>query len=255
MDPIQPVNDLDTPADAPTPEGTPEMTPEMTPEAPQVTPTPDLTPSEAPVSAPEPVSFDQPIVAAADPVAPAPTPAPTAPAFPAQPFAGQPIASSDVPVPTNSQPKSKKGLMIGLIAGAGGLVIVGVVLILSLFVFGGSDFKKFKAALENKKATNCTVSKDDDSMTVQANDGWSKFRVQYGSTNLIALEDENTVYMWTGTSSGYQMDYTSSIKSQIESLSSTASGIDGTGPGETIKCEANSKADFTPPSDIKFTKY
>ncbi|MDR1970176.1 MAG: hypothetical protein LBQ11_02430 [Candidatus Nomurabacteria bacterium] len=269
MDPNQPDSSFGGPTDVPTPEVTP--TPELEPEQP-ITPEPTPELFEQPVLTEEPtistfeteslspVDDNQPTVSVEEPVAapvmtvPETTPEP-ATAFSAQPIVSEPMSAPNLPT---DQPKSKKGLIIGLAAGIGGLIIIGVVLVLVLFVFGGDTIKtpeQLAQAIKDKKAINCVITKDGETGTIQSNNGWSKLRMKApaglggGEMNVLAIEGD-AMYVWSeGDSNGYKTKYDKTT------IDRTTSGIDNDVKlKDTVKlnCEPSSQADYSVPSNIKF---
>ncbi|MCL2451616.1 hypothetical protein FWD20_01925 [Candidatus Saccharibacteria bacterium] len=234
MDPNQQDNPSGEPTDAPTPEVTP------TPEEP-------TTPVEP---APEPTLPEQPEAPAEAPLQPTPTE--TTPDFSAQPIAGQPTTTASPPV--SGKPKSKKGLIIGLVAGIGGLLIIGVVLFLILVVFNSgkiNSMAELRDAIRDRKAVNCIVSMTQDGathhdMTIQANDGWSKIHMSFSTPMDIEAwtikEGDN--YITYATTSGYNIKITQDSSTfSPDNMTSNDSIPDDA----ELKCEPNNKADFTVP--------
>jgi hypothetical protein len=271
MNPDQQDNSFGGQTDMPTPEATPP-TPEQTPmpevappESPIVNTTPTgipeqpvnvVQPAEQTIStAPEIAPVDSAAISPAGPE-PASTPevAPTpvaAPASPTQPVVAGGIGSA-TSMPADTPPKSKKGLIIGLIAGVGGLVIIGVVVILFLFVFNGGqikNFAEFKKALEDRKAVNCTAtisqSGIEAEMTIQANDGWSK--VHMAAPSMMNMEmwviKDGSEYTTYATALG---QYYKSTQSNVE-LGSFDSDSLSEDDVKDLKCKPNNQADFTVP--------
>jgi len=279
MDPNQASDPFGGATGAPTPEVTP--TPETTtPEtAAPVEPTPapvDTTPAvdpilttapvESPVENPvevapptEPVAPEQPLadpapvanpvepVTPADPVA-APTPTPVvAPIVTGQPIVG----SSATPA---GQPKSKKGLMIGLIAGIGGLVVIAVVLVLFLFVFGGGKIKsvaELQDAVKNQKAINCTFTISMSGITVenytfQTDDGWNNIHMKIPSMlNMEAwmVKDGDEYTMYTSAMG----QYTKSTTAGPESSGAFDESYFTEDTIKDLECKPSSESDFTIP--------
>jgi hypothetical protein len=277
-----------TPEQAPVPAPAPEPMPEPTPE-------PEPTPSEPPVADPvqadtpsQPVDTAQPIEQpemapiapeAAEPVAPVDmanptepeptltpssepvptpeaTPMPVVPESPAQPVGGD-TASPTAAMPIGAPSKSKKGLIIGLVAGIGGLVIIGVVLFLLLVVFNGGgqikNYAEFKNALDNHKAMNCdvTVSQEGASvnMTIRADNGWNKVYMSIPSlmeTWRIKEGDKYTSYAIVmgqyvkGTQSASEFDESAKDLVGEDTLSEDKTKLD---------CKPNNQADFNVPDE------
>ena len=183
-----------------------------------------------------------------------------------QAVVGGPVVSSDsnTAIPESS-PKSKKGLLIGLIAG-GVVLIAAIVAVLFLFVFNGGtigSLDEFKSAIDNKKAVNCIVTlaasdttgnsssssalAGDMKITLQANDGWSKIKMKMNiMVEINTLVTDGTMYSWAdGATTGQKAQYNSSqIDSSISQIKSSA---------KSVECEPNNKADFSVPSNINFT--
>jgi hypothetical protein len=219
-----------------------------------VQPTEPSAPEQPPVDLTAPAASTVPVGSTApiDPVAPVATP--PAPTSPTQPAAGQPIASSVNP-PTNEQPKSKKGLIIGLVSGIGGLVVIGVALVLIFFVFNGGgqikNFAEFKDAIENRKALNCSaeISQNGVSleMTIQADDGWNKLH--------MSIPSMMNTEMWTVKEGDKYTAYTTSMGQYMKSTQSSldTSGINSSSLSEddvkNLDCKPNNQADFTVPDE------
>ncbi|MDR0957073.1 MAG: hypothetical protein LBM09_00635 [Candidatus Nomurabacteria bacterium] len=171
----------------------------------------------------------------------------------------QPIGGAPLP-PVANKPKSKKGLIIGLIVG--GVLLIGItLLILFLFVFNGGDTIKsadeFRDAVRNKKAVNCEVDiknianasggfelAEGSKATIQANDGWSKVRMNVDlgimKVNVLMIEGD-AAYAWYGTT-GTKIPYDAS------QIGETAEGMDEA--DFEVNCKPNSEADFSKPSNI-----
>lgn len=269
MDPNQPDNSFGGP-DVPTPEAipTPEESTIPTPEdvVPISEPTPLEQPQvslEVPTEPENPMDMAQPSIESTEstvpvePIAPTETmadsitPTPTVePVPPIEPTTGQPMGAPNTP-----KTGPKKGLTIGLIAGIGSLVIIGVILFLVLFVFGGSkinSISELKSAIENKKAVNCTVSKDNESVFLAANDGWTKIRMKMASmgqeVNSLVIEGDAT-YAWTDDGKiAYKMPYNSSMIGDLN-----FNDYDGEDEeGVKLDCKPNNQADFNVPSGVNF---
>ena len=103
--------------------------------------------------------------------------------------------------------KNKKVIIGASIAGAV-VIIVGVVV--ALVLTGVIDFAKhpsnateFSAVVKERGAVNCEITDEDEdgSMTIQANDGWTKFRMfgesQGSEVNMWAIKGD-ALYMVIG---------------------------------------------------------
>jgi hypothetical protein len=252
MDPNQQDNSLGGPTDVPTPEVTPT--------------TPNTEPVAAPTSDPVP---DPALPLAPESITPTTSLTPQTPITP-----GQPIGTTD-PFP---EKKSKKGLVIGIIASVSVLIIVGVVLILIFFVFNDKQdenpvksnnpvesqktedqktiksYAEFKDAIDNQKAMNCDMKVSQNEltidMTMQANDGWSK--LYFAAPAMMGVEmwsiKEGDKYTTYGTAMGLNIKSTKTEAEFMQEMGVTA--WDDLSYEDSIKelnCKPNNQADFTVP--------
>jgi hypothetical protein len=275
MDPNQPDNSLGgptpevatpTPEVTPIPENTvpdeptldaPTAPPEpVTPEQPMVDPMLAAAPDNSPIDVVQPIEPPAPIAPEAVNPVPTPVPAPIPTPTPmVQPVAGG-VVSSVAGMPTGTPPKSKKGLIIGLVAGIGGLIIIGVVLFLILVVFNSGqikNFAEFKDALENHKAVNCTAAISENGisvdMTIQATDGWNKMHMS--APAMMGMEmwgiregDEYVVY---ASISGQNIKSNESAAEFDKSMGSTTNSDAFSEDTAKLDCKPNNQANFDVP--------
>ena len=151
--------------------------------------------------------------------------------------------------------KAKKGLIIGIIAGV--VVIVGVVLA-CVFLLGGNypkDFAGVRQAFKDKKAINCEITEEGEengSMIIQANDGWTKFKMIAKGEGVEAktwMIEGDATYSLMG-SMAVKTDFSrSDIDDFMGEFSSDDEEEEGNPEGVTVSCSSPSKNDFTIPNE------
>ena len=264
MDPNQTDNPINEPVSTPASEPTPEM-PVSTSEG--LSLEGQLSDTAQPVASIE-TAVEMPVVPESEvPAFPTQPTAPTAPlestpltpntpTFSTPPVTGQPPVSAGTPV--DGKPKPKKGLIIGLIAGIGGLVIIGIVLFLILVIFKGDtigSISELKTAMKDQKAINCVISKDGDDILLQTNNDWTKVRMRMNASGqdieVLAIDDD-AAYFWSGD--GDEVAYKAPYASFKSTFNELQDEIEDTSDDDDLelKCEPSSKADFKVPSDIDF---
>ena len=192
------------------------------------------------------------------------------------PIPNQPDSMSPAAMPALANKKPKKKLIIGLIAGIGGLILVGVtILVLVLFVFGGgriNSISELRDAIENKRAINCTVTVniDDDigglltgllfgatdgiEMIIRADDGWNNLYVSVPT--ILGME------AWLIRDGGNYTQYTRMMGMNTKTTISESefAGVADDMLGEafdfdqisSIDCEPNRRANFDLPSGVNW---
>ena len=228
----------------------------MAPPEPPMQPMNDIQPMTPPVE-PAPVA-DQPLFPSSAPAAPE---APVAPA----PEGSEGIAFN---MPTDDK-KPKKGLLIGIIAGAGALVITGVILLIVFLGGGGGgtigSLEEFKDAVKNLKAINCDLTLsgmegmsamlNDATITYQADDGWNNIHIS--APALLGMQ------MWAVKEGDSYTVYSSAMGmnvKQTQTVKEFMSGQDGMMGGDfeefadkaKLDCKPNKDADFTLPAGVEF---
>ena len=262
-------------------------TPDVTLDAITPTETPDSI-SATPVQSPDvpvtpPQAVETPIQPqAADGLFPASASTPQVSTLPQQPIqqdsssAPFPNQANNVditptaPIPTDKKPNKK--LIISLIAGVGGLILVGVtILVLVLFVFGGgriNSISELRDAIENQRAINCTmtVSVDMHGMSmlgmedseieviIRADNGWNNFYMSVPA--MLGMEawlirDGNNLVQYTrvmgmnARTTISEADFARVTDSMIDE----AFDIDQV---SSIDCEPNRRANFDLPSGVNW---
>ena len=147
--------------------------------------------------------------------------------------------------------EDNKGMVIGIGVGVVAIIAIVVVLMLTGVIGGGkhpSTPKEFVEAVRNREAVNCVISAEGESgaMTIQANDGWTKFRMfgEDGETSMstLMLKDEGTFMTMGELAMKAEFDQ-AKLDEMIEDFSEDDEG------DETAKvtCSSPSKNDFSIP--------
>ncbi|MCL2280787.1 hypothetical protein FWC31_02790 [Candidatus Saccharibacteria bacterium] len=149
--------------------------------------------------------------------------------------------------------KSKKGLIIGIIAAA--VVVIAAVVCLIIFLVKDTSVPKnledLRTAMVNKDAINCTVTDPDQGeVTIQANKNWTSVRMTMKGVNMLFI-DGDALYYW-GENSAYKMTYDSSL---LNGFTSGIKDAEITKEDEEVvfTCSKPDGADLKVPTGIEFT--
>lgn len=171
-----------------------------------------------------------------------------------QPMFNQPIMPAS-PFPSasmrpSSKPRLNKKLLIWIGSGVALLAIVAVVLF--VFILPGDTIRnidQLKDALNNRKAINCTLTNNSQTVVIQTDDGWNNLRLKMGRANVLATRGEY-IYTWYESNNyGNRITYNTSI---FDSLSNSIPSGAELEDGATLDCKPSSQADFSMPSGIEF---
>ena len=181
------------------------------------------------------------------------------------------MSPAAIPVPAGKKPKKK--LIVALIAGIGGLILVGVtILVLVLFVFGGgriNSISELRDAIENQKAINCTVTMSIDmhgmsilgqedggevEMIIRADDGWSNLYVSvptmFGMEAWLIRDGDN--YTQYTRIMGMNVRTTVSESEFAEVADDMLGEMFDVDQISSIDCEPNRRANFDLPSGVNW---
>lgn len=149
----------------------------------------------------------------------------------------------------------KKKIIIGASIAGGIVVIAGVILALVLtgvldFAKHPATFTELSAVIKDRGAVNCEITNEDEegTLTIQANDGWAKFRM-FGASegseiNMWAIEGDAT-YMVLGDMAVKNKYDDSMVKDFINDAS-----VDGEEDADSktkVVCFSPAKNDFSIP--------
>jgi hypothetical protein len=146
--------------------------------------------------------------------------------------------------------KTVSDLALGVIIGAAGAVAAALVVVFLLsrgHIPGNID--ELKIAISNEEAINCSITKDDVSMVIQTNNGWSKLYAKTADGKILAVKGDG-LYIWTDTDGGYKVLYDSATIDELTSDISTDDEEDDS--GYTLKCSTPIETNFAVPKNVDF---
>ena len=147
-------------------------------------------------------------------------------------------------------------------------IIIVVASVMGIILLGGgrddSNIKTMadlKSAVADKKALNCTINIDDDTMVIQANEGFSRIKlitdatgISDGKLNVLMVKDDAT-YIWDDTKTlAIQTIDNSMIDEFVDAITSVdpEEGDEEESDAYSFKCQAATKANLSIPTDIDF---
>lgn len=226
--------------------------------APASAATPTSTPTPASTATPVPTVAPVASAAPAAPTSPFGTPASVATptSAPAVPFSNQPNTYNNG---YNVRPAKKgNGLIIGF--GIFGILLFCGLIGLVIYLAMGSkphDMASLEKALKDKKAVNCTLTYDGDSMDYVVNADQTKAYMGSDKSKVLSIKGDGT-YIWSdGSSKGTKLKYQEISEDDLKKLqngSDSSDYKDGDQYKNTkVECKAFSDEKLSKPSGVEFT--